>query len=156
MKLTLERRWRKEAYTIGRLLIDGSYFCDTLEDTDRGLKKTDLLSIIRSKKVYGETAIPTGTYPVTLKVLSYKYRGIAWYREVCGGYMPRLLGVPGFEGVLIHPGNTAADTLGCVLVGRNTVKGRLTQSRDTWKALYQRMKEADGRGESVTIEIVTK
>lgn len=153
MILHIERRWKKEAYTIGRLYVDGAYFCNTLEDKDRGLKKTDLLSIIQSKKVYGETAIPTGTYPVTLDIRSPKYYAVSKYRNYCGGRMPRLLGVPGFDGILIHPGNTAADSAGCILCGFNTSVGRLSKSWETWKALYERMKAASDRGEYITIEI---
>ena len=64
MKIKIERKWKKSTYTIGRLYVNGVYFCNTLEDKDRGLKSTDSLSIIKSKKVYGETAIPSGTYEI--------------------------------------------------------------------------------------------
>ena len=153
MKLTIDRRWKKETYTIGRLYVDGLLFCNTLEDKDRGLAHEDGVVSIKARKVYGETAIPTGTYPVTLNVTSPKYAAVKWYWDLCRGKMPRLLNVRGFEGVLIHPGNDATQTLGCVLVGRNTVVGKLTQSKDTFKALYRRMKEAADRGEDITIEI---
>ena len=154
MKLTLERRWPKETYTIGRLYIGNEYICNTLEDRDRGLSQTDSLSSIKSRKVHGETAIPKGTYGVTLNVTSPKYAGVAWYWQLCQGKMPRLLAVPGFEGILIHPGNTALDTLGCILVGRNTKVGKLTESKETFKALYKRLKKAADKGEEITIEIV--
>lgn len=154
MVLKLDRKYKKDTYTIGYLYVDGVRFCNTLEDRDRGLKESDSLSMIKSRKVYGETAIPTGTYVVTLDVVSGKYASSDWYRKLCGGKMPRLLGVPGFEGILIHPGNTALDTLGCILVGRNTVKGKLTASRETFAALYAKMTAAAKRGERITIEIV--
>lgn len=154
MKLRLERRWPKATYTIGRLYVDGVYFCETLEDRDRGLKQTDSKSLIASKKVYGETAIPKGEYSVVLNVLSPKYAGVSWYKQTTGGYMPRLLAVPGFDGILIHPGNTAVDTLGCILVGKNTQVGRLTQSKDTFAALYRKMKAAWDKGEGISIEIL--
>ena len=154
MKLRLERRWPKATYTIGRLYVDGVYFCNTLEDKDRGLKQTDSKSLIASKKAYGETAIPKGEYSVVLNVLSPKYAGVSWYKQKTGGYMPRLLAVPGFDGILIHPGNTAVDTLGCILVGKNTQVGRLTQSKDTFAALYKKMKSAWDKGEGISIEIV--
>lgn len=154
MELRLERRWPKATYTVGRLYADGDYFCNTLEDTDRGLSDAMKASEIESLKVYGETAIPRGRYEVSLRTPSPKYSQIPWYRELTGGYMPRLLCVKGFEGVLIHPGNTAADTLGCILVGQNTAVGRLTQSRDTFAALYRMMKAAAGRGERIFITIV--
>lgn len=153
MKLYLERKWPKETYTIGRLYIGNEFVCNTLEDRDRGLRQTDSLSSIKSRKVYGETAIPKGTYGVTLNVTSPKYAAVAWYWQLCEGKMPRLLSVKGFDGILIHPGNTALDTLGCILVGRNTKVGQLTDSKNTFKALYKRLKKAADKGEEITIEI---
>ena len=70
MKLTLKRIAKKTTYTIGRLFVDGVRFCDTLEDTDRGLKQTDSPASIAARKVYGETAIPSGTYTVAMNVVS--------------------------------------------------------------------------------------
>ena len=153
MKLTVERRWKMATYTIGRLYVDGEYFCNTLEDTDRGLKQDHHKEYIRIRKVYGETAIPTGTYGVTLNVTSPKYAAVSWYWQLCRGKMPRLLNVPGFDGILIHPGNTALDTLGCILVGKNTKVGQLTESKATFKAIYKILKAAADRGEEITIEI---
>lgn len=154
MKLKVERRWKKSTYTIGRLYVDGVYFSNTLEDRDRGLKQTDPKSKIKSVKVYGETAIPTGEYAIVLNVLSPKYSGVSWYKKLTGGYMPRLLAVPGWEGVLIHPLNNATETLGCIGVGKNTKVGQLTSSRDTFAALYKKMKAAWDKGEGISIEIV--
>ena len=154
MKLKVERRWPKATYTIGRLYLDGLYYCNTLEDADRGLKQTDELSYIRSRKVYGETAIPKGTYRISMNTTSPKYSAVAWYWNLCKGKMPRLQDVPGFDGILIHPGNTALDTLGCILVGRNTKVGKLTDSKAAFKEVYKRMKDAYDRGEEITIEIV--
>ena len=154
MKIKVDRKYKKDTYTIGNLYIDGKWFCNTLEDKDRGLKQTDPINVIKSKKVYGETAIPTGRYRITLDVVSPKYSSVAWYRNLCGGRMPRLINVPGFEGVLMHPGNTAVDTLGCLLVGLNTVKGKLTSSRDYFKKLYKLMDAANKKHEIIEIEIV--
>lgn len=154
MRLVLERKWRKQTYTIGNLYIDGTWFCNTCEDKDRGLKQTDMLWTIRRKKVANETAIPTGTYTVTMDVVSPKYSKVEWYRRLCGGKMPRILNVPGFDGILIHVGNTALDSSGCILVGRNTKNGMVTSSRDTFSALYAKLKAAHDRGEKITIEIV--
>lgn len=67
--------------------------------------------------------------------------------------MPRLLNVPGFDGILIHPGNTALDSYGCILVGKNTVKGKITQSKDTFAKLYKELKAAADKGETIEIEI---
>ena len=153
MKLELERRWPKATYTIGRLYVDDVFFCNTLEDRDRGLKQTDSLEFIKSRKVYAETAIPKGTYGVAMNVTSPKYGAVAWYWKLCQGKMPRLLSVPGFEGILIHPGSTALDSAGCVLVGKNTKVGQLTESKATFEKLYKKMKAAYDKGEEITIEI---
>ena len=153
MRLLIDRRWKKSTYTIGILYIDGVRFCETLEDADRGLQQKESVYSILSKKIYGETAIPTGSYTIRMDVVSPKYEAVSWYRQLTGGRMPRLSYVPGFEGVLIHPGNTPLDTLGCILVGRNTIKGQVTSSRDTFKALYKKMKAASERGEQIILEI---
>lgn len=154
MKLRIERRWKKETYCIGRLYVDGVYFCNTLEDKDRGLKQTDSLSYIKARKVYQETAIPTGVYEVAMDITSPKYSASAWYWKLCQGKVPRLLNVPGWEGVLLHTGNTALDTAGCPLIGKNTKVGQLTESKATFEKLYKRMKAAHDKGEKITIEIV--
>ena len=106
MKLELNRIILSEDYTMGRLFIDGMYFCDTLEDKDRGLHQNDPLEDIKATKVYGQTAIPKGTYNVT-------YDWSNHFQQ----FMPHIDDVPGFEGILIHGGNKVEDTFGCVLVG---------------------------------------
>jgi hypothetical protein len=155
MKLRLERRWKKATYVIGVLFIDGVRYCETLEDADRGLKQTDHPDYIRARKVPGETAIPKGTYGVAMNVTSPKYAGVAWYWQFCKGKMPRLLNVPGFDGILIHPGgsNGPLDTRGCILVGRNTKVGKLTDSKACFQEVYRLMKKAADKGEEITIEI---
>lgn len=153
MKLLVDRKWKKEAYTIGRLYIDGVLFCNTLEDKDRGLKQTDSLATIQSKKVYGETAIPTGTYNVRMDIKSPKYSLLSWYKNLCKGFMPRLENVPGWSGILIHPLNSPDQTLGCLGVGKNTQVGKLTDSKNTFAKLYKKMKTAYDKGEKITIEI---
>lgn len=155
MKLKVERRWPKVTYTIGRLYIDGIFYCNTLEDRDRGLLQTDPLPTIQKRKIAGETAIPKGTYDVLMNVTSPKYAGVAWYYNFCRGKMPRLKDVPGFDGILIHPGgsNGPLDTRGCILVGRNTKVGKLTDSRACFQEIYRLMKQAADRGEKITIEI---
>jgi hypothetical protein len=153
MKLFVDRKWKKATYTIGRLYVDGEYFCNTLEDKDRGLKQSDSLLWIRAKKVPGETAIPQGTYPVAMDVVSPKYSAVKWFKDLCGGKMPRLQDVPGFDGILVHTGNTALDTKGCILVGKNTKVGQLTESRDTFEKLYKLMRAAADRGENISITL---
>ena len=154
MELRLERRWKKATYVIGVLFIDGIRYCETLEDYDRGLKQSDPLPTIQKRKVAGETAIPKGVYEVTMNVTSPKYAAVAWYYNFCRGKMPRLKDVPGFDGILIHPGTDALDTRGCILVGKNTKVGKLTDSRASFQEVYKLMKEAADHGEKITIEIV--
>ena len=141
MELLLKRIAKRDTYTIGKLFIDGVYFCDTLEDRDRGLKQSLPASVNRAKKVAGATAIPTGKYQVTLKMQSPKFKKKKQY-EFCDGYLPRLINVPAFDGVLIHIGNTANQTEGCILVGRNTKVGKVLESGVTFRALYAKLKEA--------------
>lgn len=127
MKLLLKRIALKEKYTIGKLYIDGEYFADTLEDP------------VREEKIYGETAIPKGTYKVTI-TLSPRFRR----------WLPLLHDVPNFEGVRIHRGNTPEDTHGCILVGQNKIKGQVVNSAYTEIELMKRLKgEKD-----ITIEII--
>ena len=140
MKLLLKRIARKDTYTIGKLYIDNQYFCDTIEDKDRGLKQNMSLSEIKNIKVQSKTAIPTGTYNVTLNVISPKYSTRDFYiKNAKGGRVPRLLNVPGFEGILMHVGNTAEDSAGCILVGKNTQVGKVLDSSNTFINFYKKL-----------------
>ena len=152
MKLTLKRIALKPAYTIGHLYIDGQKVCDTIEDTVRDLNKNVVFDN-GEKKVYAETAIPYGTYDITLKVQSPKYKDKAQYK-FGDGYLPRLLDVPHFDGILIHIGNTAKDSAGCILVGENKEVGKVLNSTATFRKVYEILKAASDRGEPIKIEIV--
>ena len=152
MKLLLKRIAKRADYTIGHLSINGKYFCDTLEDTDRGLMQSLPTSVNVAKKKKGATAIPTGTYRVTLAVKSPRFSEKTQYK-FCDGFLPRLVNVPAYEGVLIHIGNTPKDTEGCILVGRNTIKGQVTNSRDTFLALYAELQQAASLNEDIFITI---
>ena len=143
MELKLKRRAKKPTYTIGKMYIDEKYFCDTIEDTDRGLSSTMNEAVIVAKKIKHKTAIPTGKYAVDMRTISPRFGSQAFYKDVCGGRVPRLQGVKGFDGVLIHCGNTAEDSSGCILVGYNTVKGMVTNSKETFRRLYQVIAKAD-------------
>lgn len=154
MKLKVDRRWKKATYTIGILYVDGVRFCETLEDTDRGLKQSETEAAILAKKVYSMTAIPTGTYDVSMNIVSPKYAAIKSWQDFNGGKMPRILSVKGFEGILIHPGNTALDTYGCILVGDNKKVGQLLNSRKTFEKLYRKMRAAADREEKITLDII--
>lgn len=154
MKILVERKWKKGTYTIGKLYIDGGFFSNTLEDKDRGLTNTMPFEEIRKMKKAGETAIPTGTYKVRMDIVSPKYSKSSWYVKNCNGSrMPRLDNVPGYDGVLIHPGNTPKDTLGCILVGKNDVKGMVTKSKEYFLLLYNKMLAAYKKGEKIEITI---
>ena len=139
MKLLLKRIAKMEKYTIGKLYIDGEYFADTLEDTDRNLTSTMSKDKIAKVKVYGKTAIPTGTYVVDMNTVSPKFGKRSWAQPY-GGKVPRLQNVPGYDGVLIHPGNTASDTSGCILVGKNKIKGQVLESQNTFHKLMNILK----------------
>lgn len=146
MELLLKRIARKKDYTIGRLYVDGVYVCDTLEDYDRlyfgGIKES------------GKTAIPVGRYRVLLNSYSPRFGQKEPYKSLQKGCVPLISGVPGFSGVRIHIGNTASDTDGCPLVGRNKVVGQVTESRVTYINLVNKyLNPAKTRGEAVWITV---
>lgn len=141
MELLLKRIARRDSYTIGKLYVDGSYFCDTIEDKDRGLQQQLPLSVNVAKKKKGVTAIPIGRYRITLAVKSQRFSQKKQY-AACNGYLPRLVNVPAFDGVLIHIGNTANDTEGCILVGKNTQVGKVLESTQTFWKLYSLLQDA--------------
>ena len=123
-------------WTHGRLSTDeGGFLCWTLEDTDRGLRQDMPLEEIKRRKVYGQTAIPAGRYPIQLRV-SPRLGGRP-YAQKYGGKFPVLEDVPGFSGVMIHPGTTVEDTRGCLLVGmlRSGIRGRIFDSRKAYRDL---------------------
>lgn len=156
MKITVKRIARRETYTIGRMYVDGVRFCDTIEDKDRGLKQSMSLSEIRKKKIQDKTAIPAGTYEVSMHKPSPLYCKKAekdsFYRPFCNN-MPRIEEVPGYSGILIHPGTDQDSTSGCLIVGENTIVGKVTNSRTTFKRLHAILMEAHKRGEKITITI---
>lgn len=134
MKLELIRLYKKDAYTIGKLYVDGQYFCDTLEDKVRDLSS--------EKKIPGKTAIPAGSYEIIVNV-SPRF----------GRKLPRLLNVPGFEGILIHRGNSPEDTAGCILVGENKVRGKVIHSTGYELKLTGLIERAMQKNEKITITV---
>ena len=138
MEITIRRSKAEsgEGWTHGRLFTDeGGFLCWTLEDTDRGLTSDMTEAQIRKKKIYGATAIPTGRYRVELLVSpTLKDRS---YAKKYGGRFPVLLNVPGFQGCMIHPGNTPSDTNGCILPGmlKGSKRGRVYDSQAAYKDL---------------------
>lgn len=129
MELKLVRLYKKSEYTIGKMYINGEYFCDTVEDCDRGLSQNMKNSTIEAKKMYGNTAIPTGRYSV---VLSYSNK----FKKT----LPLLKNVLGFGGIRIHSGNTAEDSLGCIIVGENKIKGGVINSKVTLERLMAKLR----------------
>lgn len=153
MKLKLERKYKKPTYTIGILYVNGVRFCETIEDRDRGLSSDMPLSEITAKKVYGVTAIPTGTYKVVLSV-SPKFKDKSWAAKH-GGLVPEILKVPGFSGVRIHPGTDDSSTSGCLIVGDNKIKGKVVNSQKRFLELVDKyILPAWTRKEEITLEIV--
>ena len=153
MELLVDRKWKKQDYTVGQLFVDEEFFSNTMEDTDRGLDDGMELWMIKNKKIPTKTAIPTGRYEVKLNIVSPKFSQKPFYMNFCKGKVPRLMNVKGFEGILIHCGKTQLNSAGCILVGNNTIKGQLTNSEETFKRLYAKMKEAQDRGEKIFITI---
>ncbi len=144
MELTLKRKFKGSTYTIGDLSVDGIFFCNTIEDTVRELPAvcpdtSHARSCTCKEKIYARTAIPVGIYKITLE-----------YSPRFKRRMPYLHNVPHFLGILIHSGNTETDSAGCIIVGENTVKGKVLNSRATFQRLYARLeKEKD-----ITIQIM--
>lgn len=141
MKIKLVRIALKDTYTIGKLYVDGVYFCDTIEDTDRGLDDSMTVSEILKRKIKGQTAIPTGHYKIEI-TYSPKYKRM----------MPLILNVKGYSGIRIHSGNTSKDTEGCLIVGKNTKVGMVTDSRNTYQRLFGILQNQ----KDITIDIIRK
>lgn len=128
-------------YTIGKMYIDGTYFCDTLEDKVRDTNKNGTFDNGETK-IAGETAIPYGRYKVVVN-MSPRFK-----RE-----LPLLLNVPHFEGIRIHRGNTDKDSSGCILVGENKVKGKVINSTPYEQKLVSILKEVQDKEEDIWITI---
>ncbi|MFR9543937.1 MAG: DUF5675 family protein [Rikenellaceae bacterium] len=145
MKLLLKRKFKGESYTIGDLFIDGEFFCNTIEDTVRELPATcpntpKWLNCECKEKVYAETAIPAGTYKITME-----------YSKTFKRTLPLLHNVPHFLGILIHSGNTEKHSAGCLIVGFNKVKGQVLDSLVTSNKLNEILSKSTTE---ITIEIV--
>lgn len=153
MRLELKRRFKGSDYTIGSLYVDGVYFSDTIEDKDRGLDASMPVNKLKRMKVYGETAIPTGRYKIDMDTVSPKFQHRTWAKPYCGK-VPRLVSVPCYSGVLIHPFNTAEESLGCIAVGENKEKGKVLNSTIFFKRLMNEyLVPAHQRGEEIWITI---
>lgn len=142
MHLIVQRLNKSSNFTEGKLYIDNEYFCDTLEDKDRNLTSHMSLLEIQRNKIYSKTAIPTGNYNITLDVVSPKFSKYPFYIETCQGRLPRLLDVPGFEGILIHvaDGYRGSDLVeGCIGVGEKENEGTLKNGKATFTKLIEKL-----------------
>ena len=128
MILTLIRQEFTETSTIGSLFVNDAFFCYVLEDKDRGLTQDQSLIVINTKKIFGVTSIPYGTYKVKLS-MSNRFKRV----------LPEILKVKGYEGVRIHRGNTAVDTLGCLIVGFKKGLNTVFESTKAEEALLERL-----------------
>jgi len=131
MELELVRKTRSNKSTIGEISINGNPECYILEDKDRGLRKDMTLSELVSKKIHGQTAIPEGRYEIAI-TFSNRFKKM----------LPLLLDVPAFAGIRIHAGNTAADTEGCLLPGKNKGTDTVSSSRVAFMSLFDKLKTA--------------
>lgn len=140
MRIELVRCAFRPTGTFGRLFLDDVFECYTLEP----IKRMDNVK---------PQCIPLGTYKIAMNVVSPKYRFRMPYR-INAGCVPRLLGVPGFDGILIHIGNFLKDTAGCILVGERATLTRLWNSTKAYNSLYRKLKEAHLKGEDINLTIV--
>jgi len=157
MKVELVRIYNCPTYCISHIYVNGEYVCDAIEDTDRGLDQSMSLAEIKKRKVYKLTAIPTGTYKMTMNVQSPKFSQYDYYRKYCKGYMPRVLNVPGYDGILFHRGSSAASSAGCVICGYNKVKGKVVYSQNAWEKLMKNyFLPAKVLGEDIELKVTRK
>ena len=156
MKVELVRIYNCPTYCIGKIYVDGEYVCDCVEDTDRGLDQSWSLSEIKKKKIKSMTAIPTGTYEMTMSIQSPKFSQYEYYYRLCKGYLPRILGIKGFEGVLFHCGSSAQSSAGCIIVGYNTIKGKVTDSRKAFEKLMVHFNAAKVLEDEILLKITRK
>lgn len=161
MKLLLNRKYKNckigtRTYCVGKLYVDGVYICDTIEDKDWGWDCDTPIDDIKAVKAKNKsmTAIPHGTYSISMSRVSPKFSRISYYKQFCGGKLPYLCRVPGFEGILIHKGASEKSSAGCVIVGFNTVKGQVTRSQEAFESLYRLLLTAKVHGEKITITII--
>ena len=142
MKVEIKRIAKKDKYTIGKVFIDGVYICDSIEDKDRGLTQNTPLVEIKKIKVPNQTAIPTGKYQVTLNVVSPSFSKKDYYKKFCNGYLLRILNVPGFDGILMHRGIDQDSSSGCIILGYNTIVGKVTNSQKAFEKVYHLLKKS--------------
>jgi hypothetical protein len=140
MELTLQRIAKRKDYTIGKMYIEGTYLCDTLEPTWRDYQHG-------ARKIAGRSAIPEGRYAV---VVTWSIGFKRWLPQLIGNWKFN----HNWQGVRIHAGNNAKDTRGCILVGENRKVGMVLNSRACLKSLMESIQEAKDRGEPVWLTVM--
>lgn len=148
LELYMYRFAFEDTYTIGDIWLgkNGRKVCDTIEDKVRDLNVEE--------KIPSETAIPSGRYRINMHTQSPYFKQKAFYNNFCRGYLPRLMDVALFEGVLIHCGNSAKDSAGCIIVGDNKQVGRVIDSQKRFVELYSILKRADEEQIPIYINII--
>lgn len=132
LQVLLTRNWRKDTYTIGRIYTNGNFFCNSLEDKDRGLMQGMPLETLKKMKVQDQTAIPVGTYRLRV-TMSPRFK-----RELV-----EVVDVPAFTGIRFHRGVNENHTSGCVLTGMNKIKGGLVDGAKYEEEFTKMVKAAD-------------
>lgn len=159
MKLLLTRIAKKDKYTIGHLYMQDKQnkqwvkLCDTIEDKDRGLDQSMSEANITHIKIKHQTAIPTGTYKIVMNIVSGTFVKKQKYKDFCGGKLPRLSYVKGFSGILMHAGIDQDSSSGCIILGENKVVGKVINSWETFKRVYNLLKATSDRGEAITLTV---
>lgn len=154
------------AYCISHVYINGVYSHDAIEDYDRGLDESMTEAQIAKTKVYKKTAIPTGTYRIKMNVVSGTFSKKPYYRDLCVwtrndgkklyGCVPRMDPVKGFVGILQHRGEDENSSAGCVIVGKNTIVGKVTDSKAVFEMLYAKYIQAALNGEDIVYKVTRK
>lgn len=135
--IELHRRWPKANYTIGDVYLAGKKFCNSLEPPVTG---------------DGVVAIPPGVYEIDVTIVSPKYKERSWAKKY-GGIVPTITNVPGRDRILIHPGNTVADTSGCILPGVNREKGKVLESVKHYDVIMESLLKAHAEGKCLLINV---
>lgn len=144
------------AYCISHVYINGKYSHDIIEDYDRGLDSSMSLEDIKAIKVYAKTAIPTGTYTVRLDIQSPTFKKKEYYYNLCRGYLPRLMNVKGYDGILMHCGIDENSSAGCLIVGENKVVGKVINSKAVFERILPILQQASRKGETITYTVKRK
>lgn len=157
LELKLERIATNLSYTVGHLYVNDEYFCDVIENPDRGLRQEMGQNAILEKKKEGKAAIPIGRYKIAMDVKSPKFSQIAYYKSFCDGMVPRLVGIPGFEGILMVVGSDVTSSGGSLVLGYNRVRAKVVDSQTLWeKLMKQHLLPAKDAGVPIWIKVTSR